>query len=441
MTLLTNIISALANTTNVVFIAVLLGLFFLGWLKKLNIQPNLLMSVGILGTFVGIFNGLSGFDVNDIDGSVPALLSGMTTAFLSSLFGMTLGILLKLAQSKNNAIKEGVSNEDFYTVISEIKSAINPEPLLYQVQEINKSIIGDNESSIVTNLSKLRVDSNDNSKELIREFKQFAEEMTKNNMEALIKAIQTVMDDFNTKINDNLGDKFKELNKSVESLVVWQENNKGELDQLMAAQKLAADTLKKAEKSLVTITENSKTIPAIFDKTENVVRQLEAKLEAFATLKENAVSAFPVIQKNIEDLTSGFSKTVDNTLKQVDNAHKSIEKIAKSAEKSTTELNDSLVKTSEHLNETIENAVNSTSKHVEKIFKEVDVSLQNTLKTTSDSMHTQLTKLDEQMQDELQKAIEIMGGHLASISNKFVQDYTPLTEKLREVVQLANRVS
>jgi conjugal transfer/entry exclusion protein len=56
---------------------------------------------------------------------------------------------------------------------------------------------------------------------------------------------------------------------------------------------------------------------------------------------------------------------------------------------------------------------------------------------TEDAINKQIATLDEQMQNELQRAMNLMGGKLASLSEKFVSDYTPLTERLREVVSLA----
>ena len=41
------------------------------------------------------------------------------------------------------------------------------------------------------------------------------------------------------------------------------------------------------------------------------------------------------------------------------------------------------------------------------------------------------------MGKEMKKALETLGGQLAALSGKFVQDYTPLTENLREVVKIA----
>ena len=57
----------------------------------------MVVTFGILGTFIGIFLGLISFQVTDIYGSVPKLLEGLKTAFLTSIAGMIAGILLKIA--------------------------------------------------------------------------------------------------------------------------------------------------------------------------------------------------------------------------------------------------------------------------------------------------------------------------------------------------------
>ncbi|MCX6135915.1 MAG: hypothetical protein NTV54_00240 [Ignavibacteriales bacterium] len=58
--------------------------------------PNVLVGFGILGTFVGLTFGISGFDTSTagtIKESIQALLSGMGTAFVSSVWGMLLSII------------------------------------------------------------------------------------------------------------------------------------------------------------------------------------------------------------------------------------------------------------------------------------------------------------------------------------------------------------
>lgn len=67
--------------------------------NPLSISPSLLTTVGVLGTFVGIYIGLNAFDINNIDGSIPGLLKGLKVAFTTSIVGMVAAIALKFVQS------------------------------------------------------------------------------------------------------------------------------------------------------------------------------------------------------------------------------------------------------------------------------------------------------------------------------------------------------
>ena len=54
--------------------------------------PSLLTSLGILGTFIGLMNGLSGLDFTNADrliAAIPTLLQGMSYAFATSIAGIT----------------------------------------------------------------------------------------------------------------------------------------------------------------------------------------------------------------------------------------------------------------------------------------------------------------------------------------------------------------
>lgn len=70
------------------------------WFGKRHLDcKSILTSLGILGTFVGIFQGLIGFNVEDISGSVPKLLEGLRFAFLLSIFGLFLAVFLHVIQT------------------------------------------------------------------------------------------------------------------------------------------------------------------------------------------------------------------------------------------------------------------------------------------------------------------------------------------------------
>ncbi|MFH1727973.1 MAG: hypothetical protein ABIA04_06105 [Pseudomonadota bacterium] len=52
----------------------------------------------------------------------------------------------------------------------------------------------------------------------------------------------------------------------------------------------------------------------------------------------------------------------------------------------------------------------------------------------------QITELDKSLGEELEKSLQTLGSQLTSLSNKFVQDYSPLTDKLQRVLEIAKNV-
>ena len=50
-----------------------------------------------------------------------------------------------------------------------------------------------------------------------------------------------------------------------------------------------------------------------------------------------------------------------------------------------------------------------------------------------------VTTLDKGLETELTRALESLSHQLASLSAKFVEDYTPLTDKLREIVRISQK--
>ena len=59
---------------------------------------TVIVSTGVLGTFLGIFIGLFNFDTTDIGKSVPLLLDGLKLAFATSIMGMGISVALYVAQ-------------------------------------------------------------------------------------------------------------------------------------------------------------------------------------------------------------------------------------------------------------------------------------------------------------------------------------------------------
>lgn len=444
-----------------------------------NAAPSILTSAGILGTFIGIFLGLLEFDVTDPNKSVPSLLDGLKIAFLTSILGISSAILFKIIASVVHVGvgSSGATADDINASIINIGKTISDgqKETLKEMQQIKNAVSADNESSLITQLQKLRtsvIDGNSDLNESIKngfisqinEFKIFADKLAENNANALIEALAEVMRDFNAKINEQFGENFKHLNTAVGKLLTWQEQYKDQIENIVEQYQLALKGIDDSRVVLSDIADNARTIPPIMKTLSNIMTALDAQLkdmnahlEAFDQLKSNAVNAFPEIESNLKNLTSGFKEAVDYTSLTINEAVDSLNATLESQNNTFDELQNGFKelhgKSSEAVTQLASNVENAIAESATKMASTIEMQsksmndmvnqLQNrysqTIEETAKKMGSQIENVDKQMQEELTRAIEKMGSLLASLSNKFVKDYSPLADRLKAIVEIARK--
>ncbi len=99
-----------SNTVTAIIIILIVGLFLQSVSKdsKRNYK-NEIVSLGVLGTFIGIAMGLFHFDVTHIKESMPYLLEGLKTAFITSGVGISFSILLSILKPQQTKKSEVLS--------------------------------------------------------------------------------------------------------------------------------------------------------------------------------------------------------------------------------------------------------------------------------------------------------------------------------------------
>jgi hypothetical protein len=136
--------------------------------------PGTLVGFGILGTFVGLTIGIAGFNINTIDNikkSIQMLLSGMGTAFVSSVWGMMLSIIFSL--SEKSIFK------DISVLTNSLSETLDNSYLLNKNDELR--IIKEEQEKAIR---KFLVFTDENNREVLpayvlRDLRQEAEEQTK----------------------------------------------------------------------------------------------------------------------------------------------------------------------------------------------------------------------------------------------------------------------
>ncbi len=92
--------------------------------------PTILTSIGIFGTFLGVAIGLSHFDTQNLQESVPQLLGGLKTAFWSSIAGLLGALSIKFRAVMNVTHGEEhhqrtASIDDLNNVLQKIHTAFS----------------------------------------------------------------------------------------------------------------------------------------------------------------------------------------------------------------------------------------------------------------------------------------------------------------------------
>jgi len=420
--------SDVSNAFTVVIILVGVIGFCFRMVKKRNnfvlIFPSIAISLGILGTFTGIYIGLIGFDVSNISASVPQLLEGLKTAFTTSILGMSVSIVLRIVYEIKDIFEDDKREiDDPVPLLQEITKGI--ENLGVSSKEIERAIVAcfrsEEEYSLLSQLKLMRQEITDTRRETIKSFENFAEKFSEMGTKALVKALENVINDFNVLLNELVSDSFKELSQAMIKLVDWQDNYRVHIDQmqektaaLMAQMEASVNILNQSANHLVSIDKNLSNISNSIDKlsvsAEDIGRHIELLKNQNAMLKEGiegikkigqeAEKVIPTLNSQLGEITNKLSQTVSTCCNKLEEFNK---KIKDTVEDSTREIDQAVKK----LIEDVKNAVKD---------------------------------IDDGLEQELTKSLNYLAGRSIAVSEKFATDYTPLAERLREVVRLSEKI-
>jgi DNA anti-recombination protein RmuC len=412
------------NTISIILsILILLSPFLLRKKQSVSNLSSLVVTFGILGTFIGIFLGLITFQVTDIYGSVPKLLEGLKIAFLTSIAGMIAGVLVKVFPAVYGIKIEETSDDSAVESMIRILNEINANQIeiskreTEQLRKIERALCGEGDTTLLTQIQKLRTLISDKQDDLIKEFREFAKTMAENNSKALIDALTQVMRDFNAKINEQFGENFKQLNDAVGKILIWQENYKEQIELMIKQFEKSIEGIDKTEKSITNIQGEFSKIAKTGEDLKSLITIFTYEIETIDAVSKSAKNAFPIIEENIKKLTKDFSDRVNLATEELNN-------ITKRQKDSSNQQVQLITETSKNL-----------SDNITKILSNMNSQIDSFMKQNAERIAKQVSELDKALQEELTKSLNSLASQLGSLSNKFAQDYTPITIKLKEIIQ------
>ncbi|MEY3952213.1 MAG: hypothetical protein RL320_1015 [Pseudomonadota bacterium] len=388
--------------------------------------PEVLTTMGILGCFTGITIALFSFDPNNIQQSVPSLLGGIRTAFWASLAGVLGALTLRFAQ-RFRPLSEANESETSDAEVIDVVRAIDRMDRR-QAEDQNRLLVA---------------------------FQDFSQHMVENNQKAVVEALKEVVRDFNQQLTEQFGENFKQLNSAVEKLVTWQQQYRETLEQLQAEQQKSQLALAQAGESLANMARSAGHFAQTAHALESEIAQLTqtrerlfAQEEALARLLETLREVTPTFAAKADDMlseiSSGMTKVTREIADRMLESHREMRQLvsgtAQSTEQQLARVQSAMTRAADSLAQSLESAQLQAHRQMLDQLSEHQTLFKQELQAQSQIVKQSVLALDIALQKELESALQSLAGQLAALSNRFVEDYTPLTQRLRELVDVSKRI-
>ena len=426
--------------------------------------------------------------VDDINNSIESNIekqfefSVKTNELLLNLFDSSEDIKIKLSENKkileqsieNN--KKGIetvvsSNKDILKSVedSALKSQENNLELITEFREFAKTILEENKentTTIITGItenSKKGIEtvvssnkdilksvedsalkSQENNLELITEFREFAKTMAENNNKAFIQALNESMKDLNTRLTEQFGENFKELNKAVFKLVEWQEYYKNIVIETTENQKVIFEGITKAKDDLAQFVSKGEQVSQIandlqqtIDITKEKQAEFNTELQTLSEINESAKELMPTFIKvnNTMDENLNIFK---NSLEEIGlNINQVTNKTVNEFDKVYLKFSDNMSLTTEKFNSVMnENTINfekistETMGGIQKAYTEFS----NTMISSQNELNEILTENNTSFKENINRISNDTVDGIQKVYSEFSDNTSLTTEKFNSVM-------
>jgi hypothetical protein len=390
-----------------------------------NSIPSVFTTIGILGTFGGIYLGLRNFDVKNIDNSIPMLLEGMKLAFLTSIVGIILSLIFRVIGQlvlRTVELKEPPKQTDEVSALSEILEVLKltKSETKNSFDTLNASLTGETEISLSTQLIKLRNQTTDNQKEQEKQSELLGKIQTSligNEEVSLLTQLE--------KLRSQLTDNYKEQKEHKKVLQTINETLGSENEESIVSQ---IKSFKSDQNN------NNKNLESKFDEfgeilkknnTEALVEVMKSATESFNAQMTELIQK--LVQENFKELNSSVqslntwqqeNKEMISSLTEQFKVVSNDFSVASLAIKEITENTNKLTKDNSYLSKIIEELQKVLIDDTK--FQEITSKLESTIdtvKTNTETFDETTNKLNEWIGKEhnFKQSIDILISRLEEI--------------------------
>ena len=331
---------------SLVCIGGLLGYFYNQMDKRpehvIKAGPGLLITVGIGFTFLGICLAFYNFNAANIENDLPALIGHIKYAFWGSLLGVVSAVILKiiilhsrrydsedttieeLLAKKANILKsfstalDSKNNKSITSLLQTLITQNNDNARIMAIwqektfQYIKEFTQGTDENPWLT-VSRTRHEETINALELLRTtMSNFYDQQMRKNTQIFTDAISKTIQETNSDLSNQLGANFQKFNFGLDSMLVWQENYKAQIDRWISQED---DRLKKVS-DFTLVLENIRLV--IFDTADKLkhigiaTEQLGHTSNSLEDSLDFITNTHLELQACIQETSTSIAKTLDD---------------------------------------------------------------------------------------------------------------------------------
>ena len=414
-------------------------------LRFWNSVPALLVGFGILGTFVGLVWGLrSFFDINDftsdeIREAIKKLLPGVSTAFVTSVWGMSTSLLFNgLEKWRINRVNRAIAElqhvlDQLFTLTTQEEIAFRQEDELEQqtaaLKSFSTDLANDIKSAMGSIISEARVQDERGNKEIIQELHKVPDAISNALTEKLIPRLDnltTSVSDIQSVTQQGRQEFLQELHKlhlplgQMETLAEMagrvSENLVGLPDHVAQISHNIQDLLKSTNNQtgegfnqwLADMDEflqrSAQTLQDVQQNTSNLLRLQGEQIDA---INEQLVNTRATLARG-RDMLEQMNQSVIS-VRQINEEN---QKYLAANRDSMQQIQSALMESQQPLNDSVQR-FQTINKELQSIFAEIDKGLKTYATSTRKSINTYLSDFSSQ----LESALEALSGTVEVLSD------------------------
>ena len=391
-------------------------------LRFWNSVPALLVGFGILGTFVGLVRGLIPFSginftqTEEIRTAIQILLSGVSTAFVTSVWGMLTSLVFNgLEKWRIGRVSQAIANlqralDQLFTLTTQEAISFRQEDELTQQTAALKSFSTDLADRIKIAMDNIM-------SERLENLHQGLKQLHDHNLEgriAIIKELQNAPEAFGNAMAEQLEPSLDSLNTAVEELRRQREESSTDAIQRLVEEfheSLSGSTTAQLEGLAETVRSASAGLAALPVQLEDMITSVQEQIDQsrqllsatseeqtgqLQGLMEGMLNAF---QRAVDLQQSSLSEATNQSIQALEGAIAELQRALTSTASQTAEESQGMVT---RMLDLLESAANRADAQLAQRIAEIDgVSTQSiqTLETTIAELRQSLTStLDAQQQ-------------------------------------------